>query len=234
MQDSFRVQAEIAEACRLDFSKYAPHADKQCLSEVLTSSAQGVGGQTKYSKLADGFSGFMCKKAYTLLTLAGILRKITSLDPSGLPLDSRASSKIFKTLMVDIGLMRHLTGMPTSLEFNAPNLLDIYRGSMAEQFAGQEIAISQNGELHYWARLAKSSTAEVDYCAVIDGAVVPVEVKNCSSGRLKSMHLFLETYPASPKGIVLSTNPFRELPDERLQFVPLYFAYSATGGKGTL
>ncbi len=234
MQDSFRVQAEIAEAYRLDFSQYAPHADKQCLSEVLTSSAQGVGGQTKYSKLADGFSSFTCKKAYTLLTLAGVLRKITSIDPSGLPLGSRASSKIFKTLMVDIGLMRHLTGMPMNVEFNASNLLDIYRGAMAEQFAGQEMAISQNGELHYWARLAKGSTAEVDYCAAIDGAVVPVEVKSGPSGRLKSMHLFLQTYPESPKGIVLSTNPFGQLSNEKLEFVPLYFAYSATGGRGAL
>ena len=131
--------------------------------------------------------------------------------------------------MVDIGLMGHLTGMPVNVEYQKPDLLGVYRGALAEQFVGQEIVLSQQENLYYWSRRAKSSSAEVDYVAVIDGRIHPVEVKSGSSGRLKSLHLFLQTYQNSPGGIVFSTRPYEELPTQRVKFIPIYFALSATG-----
>ncbi len=234
MKESFEVQAEICDTYRLDFAKYSPHSDKHCLNAVFTTAARNISMQTKYSKLAEGYSNPTLKKAYDLLRFAGVIRKIPSTDPSGLPLGANASAKIFKTLIVDIGLMRYLTGMPTDIEYTTANLLDIYRGAVAEQFVGQELTISQKGNLLYWARHAKSSSAEVDFLAFVDGKIFPIEVKSGPSGRLKSMHLFLQTYPNSRKGLVLSTRPYAELPEEKIVFIPLYFTFSATGGKGEL
>jgi len=84
--------------------------------------------------------------------------------------------------MLDLGLMRYLSGMPDDVEYAKGDLLAIYRGTMAEQFVGQEMLISQNGSLYYWDRQAKSSFAEVDYLAVIDGRIHPVEVKSGTTG----------------------------------------------------
>jgi predicted AAA+ superfamily ATPase len=234
MQEAFEVQAEICETYRMDFAKYRPQVNTDCLNSVLTSISQNVGQQIKYSRLATGFSNPTLKKAFDLLTMAKIIAKISSTNPSGLPLGASSSDKVFKGLMVDIGLMRYLTGMPIDVEYQKAELLNIYRGGMAEQFVGQEMLLSQNGSLHYWSRQAKSSSAEVDYLAIIDGKIYPVEVKSGPSGRLKSLHLFLKTYQNCPKGIVFSTGPYRELADERISFVPLYYAFSATGGKVNL
>lgn len=227
MQEAFRVQEEIAETFRLDFAKYSPRVDSQCLNAVLASAARSTGQQTKYAHLADGYTNANIKKAFETLCMAGVLRKVPGTDPSGLPLGARASGNIFKTIMVDIGLMRQLSGMPSDVEYGAPNLLHIYRGAMAEQFVGQEMVVAQKGNLYYWARQEKSSTAEVDYCAVVNGSILPVEVKSGPSGKLKSMHLFLKTYPGSPRGLVFSANQYAELPDQKLTFMPLYFAFSA-------
>jgi predicted AAA+ superfamily ATPase len=155
-------------------------------------------------------------------------------DPSGIPLGVRASAKIFKALMVDIGLMRYLSGMPVDVEYSKANLLDIYRGAMAEQFVGQELLLSQREGLYYWSRRAKSSSAEVDYVGVMDGKVHPLEVKSGSPGRLKSLHLFLKTYNKSPQGIVFSVRPYEEVPEKNLTYIPLYQAFAATGGKENL
>ena len=230
MRESFEVQAEICDTYRLDFSKYSPHADKYCLNAVLTTVAQSVGQQIKYSRLADGYSNPTLKKAFNLLSLANVIRKVPSVDPSGLPLGATAAANIFKALMVDIGLMRHLTGMPVDVEYGKADLLNIYRGAMAEQFVGQEIALSQKEDLYYWSRRAKSSSAEVDYVAVIDGRIHPVEVKSGVSGRLKSLHLFLEKYKNFPEGIVFSMRPYAEPPEKNIVFIPLYFAFSTTRG----
>lgn len=35
-------------------------------------------------------------------------------------------------------------------------------------------------------------------------------------------------------GIVFSTRPYAELPETKITLIPLYFAFSATGGKGYL
>ncbi|MBW6486644.1 MAG: DUF4143 domain-containing protein [Syntrophobacterales bacterium] len=99
---------------------------------------------------------------------------------------------------------------------------------MAEQFVGQEMLIAQQGELYYWDRQARNSMAEVDFLAVREGVVHPVEVKSNASGSLKSLHLFLKSYANSGNGIVLSTRQYAELPDKRITFIPLYFAMSAT------
>ena len=231
MQEAFEVQAEICEAYRVDFAKYRPQANKDSLNSALTSISQSVGQQIKYSRLGTDFSNPTLKKAFDLLCMAKVITKIPSTNPSGLPLGASASEKIFKALMVDIGLMRYLTGMPSDVEFQKTELLSIYQGAMAEQFVGQEMLLSQNSNLFYWSRRRKSSSAEIDYLMVVNGKIYPVEVKSGSSGRLKSLHLFLKTYQNCPKGIVLSSRPYGETPDERISFIPLYYVFSATGGK---
>ncbi len=233
MQESFEVQAEICDTYRLDFAKYSPKADKHCINAVLTTISQAVGQQIKYSRLAEGYSNPTLKRAFDVLCLANIVRKIPSVNPSGLPLGATVSEKIFKALLVDIGLMRYLTGMPMDVEYGKADLLGIYNGAMAEQFVGQELVLSQKRDVYYWSRRAKSSSAEVDYVAVMDGRIYPVEVKSGSSGRLKSLHLFLQTYSNSPEGIVFSMRPYAELPEKNITFVPLYFAFSATDGSRT-
>jgi len=49
--------------------------------------------------------------------------------------------------MVDISLMRHLTGMPVNVEYGKTDLLSIYRGAVAEQFVGQEMVLLLVGVL---------------------------------------------------------------------------------------
>lgn len=233
LQESFGVQTEIIEAYRMDFSKYTPQVDRYCLDSVFMSLARGVGQQTKYARLGEGYSNSTLKKAFDLLCLANVVRKVPSVNPEGLPLGATASSRIFKAIMADIGLMQKLSGMSTDMEYTKTDLLNVYRGAMAEQFVGQEMMVSQKGELYYWDRQAKSSTAEIDYLSVINGLIHPVEVKSGASGSLKSLHMFLNSYKKSGKGIVFSVRPYADLPEKNITFVPLYFTFSATGGRNS-
>lgn len=225
MQEAFEVQEEICETYFLDFAKYKPRVDKLCLHQVLAAVARNVGRQIKYSNLTDGFSNPTIKKAFDLLCLANLIYKVSSTDPSGLPLQISSSGKIFKAVLLDIGLMRYLNRMPIETEYLSKDLLHIYRGAMAEQFVGQELlAAGEGSPLYYWSRKAKSSTAEVDYLKVINSRIYPVEVKSGASGRLKSLHLCLAGYNNCPKGLVFSDRPYQELPDQNLVFLPLYYA----------
>ncbi len=125
--------------------------------------------------------------------------------------------------MLDIGLMQQLCDLPLNIDTQQKDLLSIYEGAMAEQFAGQAFSAAGH-QLYYWSRQAKSSSAEVDFLISGQGQVIPVEVKSGPAGKLRSMHQFLAEAPHSPGGIVLSTAPYSPLPGQKLTFVPLYYA----------
>ncbi|TCD48001.1 AAA family ATPase [Chlorobium sp. N1] len=228
MRDAFEVQRDIAESYRMDFAKYAPKVDRFCLDSVFIALSQQVGRQIKYARLGEGYSGPLLKKAFDALCLARVARRVPAADPSGLPLGATASAKTFKAIMLDIGLLRHLSGMPEDIEYAKDDLLAIYRGAMAEQFVGQEMLVAQKGDLHYWCRQARSSSSEIDYLAVIEGKVHPVEVKSGAAGSLRSLHLFLSSYPECGMALVFSDRRYAELPEQKIAFLPLYSAFSAT------
>ena len=231
LSEAFAVQAEICETYRQDFSRYAPRMDPRCLDDVFVGAARSVGHQVHYTRLGAGFSGPTVKHAFDVLSKARVLRRVPSADPSGLPLGASARPGRFKALLLDVGLWQHLSGLKVDAEYARDDLLAVYRGAMAEQFVGQELVTTQPAGPHYWAREERGSTAEVDFLAVIDGALQGIEVKSGPSGALKSLHLLLKTFPNVCLGSVFQAAPFAELPPQRLRFLPLYAAWSATGGR---
>jgi len=126
--------------------------------------------------------------------------------------------------MLDIGLMQRLCQVPVELELQQNNLLAMYRGTLAEQFVAQELLAWHSLDLFYWARDARGSSAEVDFLVVRKGKIYPVEVKSGASGSLKSLHLMLKKYLNCPQGLVLYSGTSNNLPEQKLQFLPLYYA----------
>jgi len=222
MVATFQVQSEILDSYRDDFSKYTPHINTICLDAVFLSVAKSIGEQLKYTRLNDGHSSQMNRKAFDLLAKAKVIHKIPACDPSGLPLGATANPKKFKASMLDIGLMQRLCQVPVELELQQENLLAMYRGKLAEQFVAQELLAWHSSELFYWSREARGSSAEVDFLVVRQGTIYPVEVKSGASGSLRSMHLMLEKYPNCPQGLVLYSGTSKKLPEQKLQFLPLY------------
>jgi len=216
------VQNEIIDSYRDDFSKYTPRTDPACLDAVLLSVAKNVGEQLKYTQLNDGHTGPTNRKAFDLLAKAKIIHKIPSCNPSGLPLGATANPKKFKASFLDIGLMQRLCRIPIDAEIKQNDLLAIYRGKLAEQFVAQEMLTTD--ELFYWSREKRGSNAEIDYLAVLNGTIYPIEVKSGAAGSLRSLHLMLKTYPNCLEGIVLSTQPHNRLAEQKLLFLPLYHA----------
>ena len=221
------IQSDLINTFRQDFNKYARKADSSCLNSVLFNVSQKVGEQIKYSELANGFSNPTIKKAFDLLENARLIKKVKAANPSGIPLGASAKDKKFKSVMLDIGLMANLNGINISKEYMKSDLLSVFRGSMAEQFVGQEILAATNSDLYYWAREASGSSAETDYLIEKQGKVIPVEVKSGKSGSLKSLHLLLRAYGNVENSFVFSDANFGQIPEQKITFLPLYFAASA-------
>ncbi len=229
MLETFKVQSEIVESYRDDFSKYKPHVDPACLDAVVLNCAKSVGEQLIYTKLNDGHTGQTNRKAFDLLIKAGVIKKIPSCNPSGLPLGATANQKKFKASILDIGLMQRLCQTPVDLELQRKDLLEMFRGKLAEQFVAQELLAYHGPDLFYWSRDARGSSAEVDYLLTFNGKIYPIEVKSGATGSLKSLHMLLQKYSNCPRGLVLYDGIYKYLPEQKLEFLPLYSAGGMSG-----
>lgn len=226
IQSAREVLVDLIVTYRDDFGKYAPRADKLGMDAVLRGAAASVGSRIKYSRLTEIVSGPTSRRDLELLQLAQLVHKIRATSAAGLPLATSASDSRFKVVMLDIGVMQGLSGLNADPNLSEGDLLAGYRGALAEQFVGQELLAGGQDELYFWSREARSGSAEVDFLATVGGGIRPIEVKSSAAGRLRSLHMLLETFPACRPGYVLSSRPYAELPEQGLVFAPLYFAGS--------
>ncbi len=225
LTEVMKIHKSLAQAYLQDFAKYKKRLDRDCIEHVFGQISRAVGKRIKYTSIYPEKRIEKIKESLHILELCLLIQRVHSSYAQGLPLGVDTSSKVFKTIFLDIGLMQHMCGVQAIHLLNEKNILDVYRGALAEQFIGQEILVyggSENDRLYYWDRPNKSSSAEIDYLIVREGKIHPVEVKSGNPARLKSMHIFLNEHPYSDKGLVLSERNIKIDQKYHLKFMPLY------------
>jgi predicted AAA+ superfamily ATPase len=102
-----------------------------------------------------------------------------------------------KLLWLDCGLVNYAANVQKEV-FGATDILDAWRGKIAEQIVAQELLALDNrvsNQRNFWVRNKKDSNAEVDFVLQQDSKVIPVEVKSGHNAKLKSLHLFMDEAP---------------------------------------
>jgi predicted AAA+ superfamily ATPase len=219
------VHDDIIHSYIQSLAKYNSKVNIESIEQILRVIPSKVGSQIKYTRLDPDRRIEVTKTSLNILEKALLVNLIHSSSVSGLPLGAESSSKIFKPLFLDIGLMQSVCGIDPKESITATDLNNVYKGAIAEQFVGQELLAaggSENHKLYYWNRSKKSSTAEVDFVFVRNSTIYPVEVKSGAKGRMKSMHLFLEEHPEIKKGFVLSSTFSQHQLVENIVFAPIY------------
>jgi len=203
------VQSDILSTYRRDFGKYAKVIVHKNLA-LLFEKAPGLIGQWfKYSKISQDVPSRDLKVALQYLSHAGLVFQVYHTAAVGLPLLSTRNEAKFKLLFLDVGLAKRAALLDIGSLLREDILL-INQGALTEQFVGQELLAYSDSkmeeQLYFWVREARGSSAEVDYVIPMGNLIVPIEVKSGTSGRLKSLKLFMEE-KQSLLGIHLSTNP---------------------------
>lgn len=205
-----QIQTLIIQTYRDDFGKYASKVKHKYLEKVFYAVPKLIGKKFKYSHVDDTIPSRELKAALELLEKAGVVYRVRSTWGGGLPLEANAKEQHFKTVFLDIGLMQNICGLSSEM-LTSGDFMKINAGAVAEQFTAQELLnyqdVFKESSLFYWAREARSSNAEVDYLIPCHSYAIPVEVKAGKTGTLRSMHLFLDKYPA-PVGVKISQEPF--------------------------
>lgn len=146
-----------------------------------------------------GFAGSDYKsreigEAFRLLEKAMLLELVYPTTSVSLPAIGEVK-RMPKLLWMDTGLVNYQAGV--RMEYlGAKDILDLWRGRLAEQIVGQELLALNNkvsNRRQFWVR--GKSQAEVDFLVNVDSTIFPVEVKNGHNSSLKSLHSFISQAP---------------------------------------
>lgn len=102
-----------------------------------------------------------------------------------------------KLLWLDTGLVNYVAGIQREL-FNSVDIIDTWRGQIAEHIVGQELLALDNRvsyKRNFWRRSKSTSEAEVDFVFPYNGKLIPIEVKSGHNAHLRSLHQFMEKAP---------------------------------------
>lgn len=219
--DCQKVHKRILQAYESDFGKYSKHIHHKYLQMIFLKIPTLVGKILKYSHIDKEARSRDLKPAIHLLTCAGIVLQVYGTTASGLPLHAHIQDHRFKLLFLDIGLLQTAAQVDAQ-DFFEKDILQINAGMLAEQFVGQEILAyddpDQNRSLLFWEK-KKPSNAEIDFVKTIDSKIIPIEVKAGSSGKLRSLHSFLEIKKL-PLGVRISENNLSM--NNNILSIPLY------------
>lgn len=185
-----------------DFVKYAKKVDPTLLRNTLQSVILQVGDKFVYNRVEGAYRAEEVKKALGLLCDAGIIKRVSHTAGNGLPLGAETNDKfrkyiyldsglLLRTLDMDLGSARQLTEL--IIAGTAEDLVN--KGGLAEMVLGWELVKYNNPrsqhDLYYWENTAEGTRSEVDYIIARDMKVLPIECKAGTSGKMKSLHVFM-------------------------------------------
>jgi predicted AAA+ superfamily ATPase len=220
--NSRKLQLQLLATYRNDFGKYATRAEKQYCEKLFTKAPGLIAQHFRYRDVDPDVQSRSIKSALNLLEKAQLVTRVNQVSSIQLPLSSHINEKKFKLLFVDVGLALAAMHVDMHHIINADNIIST-RGQLSEQIVGQELLAASPAydalKLYFWMRDKTGSQAEVDYLFQYEDKVLPIEVKSGATGRLKSLHLYLETMQ-QPFGIKISTDKLSMAP--KLLNIPLY------------
>ena len=225
-------QEDIVQSYYDDFKKYARKIDPQLLRYTMQSVILQTGNKFVYSHVEGGYSIENVKRALQFLCDAGIIHLVQHTASNGLPLGAEINPKFRKYIFLDSGLMLRILDLDLQgaqeltqdiLTAVASDLVN--KGSLTEMVAGWELIKyahpKQKQDLFYWENPENGTTSEVDYIIMRNRQIVPVEVKSGTSGKMKSLRLFMQKKHLN-YAIRTSLENFAQLVNVHIDIFPLY------------
>ena len=213
------VHNNIINAYLADMSKYTTSSEVvkvQAIYKSLPEQLAGDNRKFKYSIIEKGgkASQFGSSIEWLLMSLVNIECSLLKLPE--FPLSAYKEKGYFKIYMNDVGLLMSLAQIPFKIVM-LENEHNLFKGAITENYAAQQLKMN-NEELYYW----KNKTHEVDFIKVINGEIIPIEVKAGNNKRSRSLNEYIRLY--NPKyAIRLSTKNFGAC--NQIKSIPLYAAY---------
>lgn len=178
-----------------DAEKYARNdAMSKVISHTIEKAFSNAGQRIKFQYF--GNSNYRSREvgeAFRTLEKAMLVQLIYPASDTELPINANLR-KSPRLQVLDTGLLNYSAGIQQEV-FGTKQLSSVYEGTVSEHIVGQELLtlhFSPLKKLTFWTRENKNSNSEIDFIYQYKGKVFPIEVKTGKSGRLRSLHEFMD------------------------------------------
>jgi len=149
-------------------------------------------------------------EALRTLTKARLTYLVYPTTQTSLPY-SPDNKKSPRLQVVDTGLVNYFAGVQKEV-FSSNDLTEVYSGRIIEHVVGQEMIANKESllsDLLFWVREKEGTTSELDFLFLVEGNAIPVEVKSGKTGKLRSLHQYMDR-SAAKLAFRLYAGKFRE------------------------
>lgn len=220
------VQKQLVAAYENDFSKHAPKQMIEKIRYVWDSIPSQLAKENKkfvYGLVRDGARAREYEDAIMWLSDAGEIIRTYNISKPDVPLKAYADLKSFKVFLLDVGLLRCMSGVSPKVILEGSRIFEEFKGALTEQYVCQELQLFKRLQTNYY--WTSSSTAEIDFLISDGMEVYPLECKAGLTMNAKSLKVYRQKY--MPKYTLrTSLLPYSKNEEEGIINLPLYLLFA--------
>lgn len=220
------VQRQILAAYQNDFSKHAPRALVEKIRYVWDSIPSQLAKENKkfiYGLVREGARAREYEDTLLWLSDAGEIIRTYNVSKPDIPLKAYAELKNFKVYLMDVGLLRAMSGISPKVILAGSRIFEEFKGAMTEQYVCQELQCFKRLQTNYY--WTSASRAEVDFLLSDGMYVYPLECKAGVTMNAKSLKSYKERY-APAMCLRTSLLPYERNEEAAIVNLPLYMLFA--------
>ena len=218
------ISKDILNSYERDFFKHPTINEIPKINLIWKSLPSQLAKENKkflYNVVKGGARAREYESALQWLIDSGLVYKIFRSEKPGLPLNSYDDLSAFKIYLLDVGLLRQLSGLATSAFGEGNRLFTEFKGALTENYVLQALIPQLQEMPRYWS--IANPNYEVDYMIQIENDIYPIEVKAETNVKATSLKKYKELYKDETKlRVRFSMNNLRM--DDDVLNIPLFMA----------
>lgn len=213
-----KVQENILKAYESDFSKHTSNSEANKISLIWNSIPSQLAKENKkflYQVIKEGARAREYENALNWLNDSNLIYKVYNITKPVFTLKAYNDLSSFKIYMNDIGLLRKMANLDSSIVVKGNKLFEEFKGAFTENY----VLCSLNTVFDLVPNYFTFDRYEIDFVSQLKNKVIPFEVKSSNSTNNTSLTRYNEKY--SPDiAIRFSSNNLKK--DGKIINIPLF------------
>ena len=214
-----KIQKDILNSYESDFSKHVVASEANKISLIWNGIPSQLARENKkfvYQVIKKGARAREYEGALNWLNDANLISKCYLVNKCAFPLKGYQDLSAFKIYMNDVGLLRRMSNLNSSIILEGNKLLEEFKGAFTENYVINVLNYLFDENVHYYT----FDRNELDFVIQRKNEIIPIEVKSNKNNN----HNSLTKYNANNDNKIsfrFSLNNLRK--DGKIVNVPLYF-----------
>lgn len=213
-----KIQDDILKSYESDFSKHVGENEANKISLIWNSIPSQLAKENKkflYQVVKEGARAREYEGALNWLNDANLIHKVYNVSKTALPLKAYNDLSCFKIYLNDVGLLRKMSNIDSSIIIEKDRLFEEFKGAFTENYVLNILNIKYNELVNYYT----FDRNEIDFVLQTKNKIIPIEVKSNKLTNNISLTKYNEKFD-NDFSIRMSMNNLKK--DGKILNVPLF------------